>query len=159
MATLANAFGRVYWVSRADTVLFMTSVQVHDKFQITVGIAIGRVCIKRASVSPPEVYPMFSSCRRFLRGVVVLHILWSPGITGNTQAVRAKQAGMSLIIFLEVESQWGTGSIENISIIYHNRSESILCPFSRGSCCAQEILVDFKSFKSWINPNHLPLMV
>lgn len=157
-ATLANELRRVYWVSRADTVLFMTSAGVHDKFQVTAGITVRRVCRERTSVFSPGVSHVCHMLEVSERGGLPT----APSLQElppSTQVVRGKQAGMSLRITSEVESQWGPGSPGNISVIYHNRRESILCPFPRGSCCSPEILVVLKSFKSWINRNHLRLTV
>lgn len=76
MATLANKLRFVYWASGADIVLFTTSARVHDKVQLTVGIPIKRVHMKKASVLS------LSLSFQIIQGkVVVLRILWSLIVT------------------------------------------------------------------------------
>lgn len=57
VATLANKFRFVYWASGADIVLFTTSARIHDNVQITVGIPIKRVHMKKASVLSESLLP------------------------------------------------------------------------------------------------------
>lgn len=102
MVSLANEVRLIYWVPREDAVLFTTSAGVHDKFQITVGPAIRRVCMKRASVWPPGVPCVYLMLEVPERGGCLKYLVVSSNYPQTHRYIRVKQAGVSLIIASEV---------------------------------------------------------